>query len=205
MRFRFAAIALIWMLTAAAALAQEPQFLGRTRQQWVERLDTGVRGQRTYAAWAISQLALQEAGPKNAMLWLNELCLLAENGSYSVRYYGATGIGALLQKLEPSHPARATAMAALADLLRDVSPGVRLAAAEGLALAGQTKRALPVLVEGMSHPQDAIRIQAVAALEKIGEQARPAEATLQKATTDSSEYVKRISTRALAKLSSPAK
>jgi HEAT repeat protein len=59
---------------------------------------------------------------------------------------------------------------------------------------------LAVLVESLSHPQDAVRMQAITALERWGEAARPALASLRKATADSSEYVKRIATRALAKL-----
>jgi HEAT repeat protein len=88
----------------------------------------------------------------------------------------------------------------LRGLLNDTAPAPRIAAAETLGLLGEADRALPVLVAAMSDPQEAIRIQAVSALEKLGEAARPAEATLRAATTDSSEYVKRISTRALQKL-----
>ena len=66
--------------------------------------------------------------------------------------------------------------------------------------AWEAKHNITLPPAAMSDPQDAVRIQAIAALEKLGESARPGEATLRAATTDSSEYVKRISTRALIKL-----
>ena len=90
-------------------------------------------------------------------------------------------------------------------LLADQAPAPRIAAAESLGLLGDADRALPVLVAAMSDPQDAVRIQAVAALEKLGEAARPAETTLRAATSDSSEYVKRIGARALLKLDAAQK
>jgi HEAT repeat protein len=55
----------------------------------------------------------------------------------------------------------------------------------------------------MESPQESVRIQAVAALAKLGPAARQAVATLTAATTDPSEYVKRISSRALAQLGEP--
>src|SRR5205085_9948977 len=76
----------------------------------------------------------------------------------------------------------------------------RVAAAEALCLLGQAEKALPVIVAAMGDPQDSVRIQAVGALEKIGPAARPAIGTLQKAATDPSEYVKRISERSLVTL-----
>jgi HEAT repeat protein len=88
----------------------------------------------------------------------------------------------------------------LTPLLDDKAAAPRLAAAAAIGQLGQAGKALPVLVAAMKDPQDATRIQAVAALELLGAAARPAEPTLRAATTDSSEYVKRISARALEKL-----
>lgn len=197
-------LAVLGQLAAVpASSGDEPQFLGRTRDQWVSQLESGDRRQRRHSAWALSQMASEQANADNAMLWLNELCLLTEGSSSSARYWGAIGLGQFVQKLGGEHPASAKARQALANLLADHSAGPRLAAAEALCQAGDVQRGLPVLVAAMSHPQDAVRIQAVTALERLGEPARPALETLKAAGSDSSEYVKRLAARALAKLEKP--
>ena len=197
-------LAVLGQLAAApGSLGDEPQFLGRTRAQWVSQLESGDRRQRRHSAWAISQMANEQVNAASAMLWLNELCLLTEGSSSSARYWGAIGLGQFLQKLGREHPASAKARQALANLLEDHAAGPRLAAAEALCLAGDVQRGLPALVAAMSHPQDAIRIQAVTALERLGEPARPALETLRSASADSSEYVKRLAARALANLEKP--
>jgi HEAT repeat protein len=182
--------------------AQEPRFLGRTRQEWVAAYESGGRRERTHAAWAISNFALEQIGPTNTTLWLNELCLLAESESPSVRYWGVLGLGRLLPKLKDDPTARETTLAALGAAIRDRSDGPRLAAAEALGREGRVDAAMPVLLAAMNSPQEATRIQAITALANLGSAARPALDTLQAATTDPSEYVKRISTRAVAALES---
>lgn len=190
---------------AAASSADEPRFLGRTRGQWISQLESGDRRQHRHSAWAISQMATEQVNADNAMLWLNELCLLTEHGHSSVRYWGAVGLGQFIQKLDAGHTARAKTRQALANLLEDHAAGPRLAAAEALCQAGDAQRGLPALVAAMSHPQDAVRIQAATALARLGEHARPAVATLQAARSDSSEYVKRLAARALANLEHSSK
>jgi murein L,D-transpeptidase YcbB/YkuD len=185
---------------AAASSADEPQFLGRTLGQWVHQLESGDRLQHRHSAWAISQMANEQVNSENAMLWLNELCLLTEGSSSSVRYWGAIGLGRFIHKLGGEHPASTKARQALANLLQDHAAGPRLAAAEALCQAGDVQRGLPALTAAISHSQEAVRIQAVTALERLGERARPSVATLQAAKSDSSEYVKRLAARALAKL-----
>jgi len=183
-----------------AATADEPQFLGRTREQWIGQLESTDRRQRTHAAWAMSEFAVEQTNPEDAMLWLNELLILGESPGLSVRYWGVIGLGRLAGKLDAAHPAHVKAVEALQHALADASPGVRIAAAEWLGLVGGSRKALPVLVEAMSHEQETVRVQAVSALEHWGEAARPALSTLRSATSDPSEYVKRISTRTLERL-----
>jgi HEAT repeat protein len=113
------------------------------------------------------------------------------------------GLGRFVAQTQVGQAERTTARAALEAALKDETSGARLAAAEALALAGEPNKGLPVLIEAMESPQESVRIQAVAALAKLGPAARPALATLKAATTDSSEYVKRISSRALAQLGEP--
>lgn len=180
--------------------ADQPQFLGRTREQWIGVLESGDRRNRAYAAWALAEFAVRETDDQNAMVWLNELLILCESPSLSVRYWGVVGLGRAAGKLEATHPARTKAIEVLQQLLADASPGVRLSAAEWVGPLGRSRRALPILVQAMSDENEATRVQAVSALERWGEAARPAIGTLRAATNDSSEYVKRISTRALQRL-----
>jgi HEAT repeat protein len=197
---RWAAVIVLLSLAGSTLAADEPRIIGRTRQDLVRELESGSRRQRVHAAWALSQLAVQQAGPDDTMVWLNELYLLVESDSSSVRYWGLVGLGQFLSKLDRNHPARATAVKVLTEALADRSLAARVAAAESLALAGQPRDALPVLIDAMKSPQESVRIQAVSALERLGSSAAPARATLQAAAEDASEYVKRISTRALQRL-----
>ena len=190
----------VFLMQASVLVAAEPMFLGRTRQDWVDQLESGQRRLRAPASWAIQQFALEEINRQNELVWLNELLLLTENSSSTARYWGTVGLGRMIDKLPADSAARATAFKALPTLLADASPAVRIAAADALLPSPDRKAALAVLTESLAHSQEAVRIQAVTALERWGEAARPAADALQKATTDESQYVKRISSRALAKL-----
>jgi HEAT repeat protein len=148
----------------------------------------------------LAQIAGRAAGGPGDHILFAELVKLVSDGDPSVRYWGVLGLASYAQQLKAGDGGRGAAVNTLAPLLEDKAPGPRLAAAAALGELGQPEKALPVLVAAMSDPQEAIRIQAVAGLEQLGTAARPAEATLRAATTDSSEYVKRISARALEKL-----
>jgi len=200
LRIFLLAAACIAGFTIGQATADEPKFLGRTRLDWIDVLSAGQRRQRSHAAWAIQEFAVERADRENGLLWLNELLLLTESASPSVRYWGTLGLGRLCEKLEPTAPVRIKAQEALPALLKDSSPAVRIAAADAMFPASDKMAALAVLVESLSHPQEAVRIQAITALARWGEAARPAIAPLRQASTDPSEYVKRISTRTLAQL-----
>jgi len=188
------------MLVAGALARGEEAFLGRSREAWNQEFDSSTGQKRVYAAWAIAQLA----GQANEELSLLEPLLKDDDAT--VRYWGAMGFQLRAENADKSDVGRlATASERLRPLLKDKAAAPRIAAAQSLAMLGQTEQALPVLVAAMGDPQDSVRIQAVAALEKLGPAARPAIDTLQKATGDSSEYVKRISERSLASLGVPSK
>lgn len=181
--------------------AAEPEFLGRTRQQWVDQIESSDRRSRVHAAWALSQFAAQQAGSSDATVWLNELFLLAESDSSSIRYWGVVGIQRFMLASKEAATFREPAINLLSDVLNDTAPTPRIAAAETLALIGQPQRALPVLTRALEDPQESTRIAAATALEKIGPAALPARAALQAAAeNDSSEYVKRITSRAIGSL-----
>jgi HEAT repeat protein len=193
-------ISAVCLLAGAAntARADEPRFLGRTRKEWVSELEASAgRRRRSHAAWALAQMADREAGPTGTMVWLNELFLLCEDESSTVRYWGQLGVQNFALKLPPNHPARASTIKLLMDAATDSSLAARIVAAKTLAQMGHADQGLEVLVDALQDPQESVRIQAIAALEKLGPTARPAEAALRVATSDPSEYVKRIATRAL--------
>ncbi len=189
--------ALLLTLVCWPLAAAEPRKIGRTRQELIQELETGGGHEQVHAAWALSQLAASDAGMANPTACLDDLHRLAGHERATIRYWGLVGLGQLLARLAADHPLRETAARGLTDNLADRSPAARLAAAQALAQAGRPRQALPVVVEAMKSPQESVRIQAVAVLERLGPAARPARDTLEAATTDSSEYVKRISTRAL--------
>jgi HEAT repeat protein len=110
------------------------------------------------------------------------------------------GFAAYAQRSGEKGGGQTAAVNTLMPLLEDKAAAPRIAAAQALGALGKSDQALPVLVAAMNDPQESVRIQAVAALEKLGPAARPAVETLRTATSDSSEYVKRISARALSSL-----
>lgn len=79
----------------------------------------------------------------------------------------------------------------------DPSPAVRVAAAGLLCDLNDEAHGLPVLVEHLRHPRDAVRHAAALALDAIGDRARPAREALEAAKGDSYEYVARVATHAL--------
>jgi HEAT repeat protein len=192
----------VLLLSGTSAWGDEPAgtFLGRTSDEWQARLNSDNPQVRAEAAWAIAQYVERDLQRNESLplLMLNNLDF--HQADATVRFWMIQGLQRLTLAKGARTEARQTVRVSLQKSLEDKSPAPRLAAAETLGLLGDTEAALPVLVEAMNHPQDAVRIQSVAVLEKLGEAARPAEATLRAATTDSSEYVKRISTRALTKL-----
>jgi HEAT repeat protein len=202
--FRLFLAAAMALLIVGGASAQDA-FLGRTAEQWSAAVAGGQGQQRVEAAWALAQIASREAGGPGDHIPFAELVKLISDSDPSVRYWGVLGLAGYAQQLKAGDSGRGAAIGALSPLLEDQAAAPRIAAAAGLGQLGQTDKALRVLVAAMSDPQDATRIQAVAALEQLGPAARPAEQTLRDATTDSSEYVKRISERALRKLNAKAK
>ena len=178
------------------SLPAEEAFLGRSMDEWNEQFASSEGQKRVYAAWAIAQIAGQAQGEKD----LINLARLVHDGDTTVRYWGALGLDSF-QKAASGDKRRIDVLAdILQPLLGDKSAAPRIAAAQALAMMGQTEKALPILIAAMDDPQDSVRIQAVAALEKLGPGSRPAISTLEKATSDSSEYVKRISERSLVSL-----
>jgi hypothetical protein len=175
-------------------------FLGHSFEQWSEMLNSSQQTERTYAAWALSQIATHSAGKPNDQVYFAELVKLIHDNDPTVRYWGVLGLAGYANRLDAKDGGRTAVANSVAPLLDDNAPAPRIAAAQTIGKLGQPAKALPVLVAAMSDPQDSVRIQAATALEKLGDAARPAIGTLEKGTSDSSEYVKRISERSLESL-----
>jgi len=188
------------LLLVASLSRGDDSFVGKTPQQWKEQVSSAQPQSRIEAAWAIAQIAGRSASDPQHASFDGVLQQLVRDSDPSVRYWGAQGLAMYAQRVGSNVGGQAAAISELESLLKDKSPAPRIAAAEALCKVGRADQGLPVVVAAMDDPQDSVRIQAVAALEKIGPAARPAISALQKATTDSSEYVKRISERSLSNL-----
>ena len=203
--FPLKTIVLTLFLIGSAALSASganPEFLGRDLRQWSEEFNAGGRRGRTHAAWAIAQLAEQNAHDRATGRWLSELYVLADDEQASVRYWGVFGLGRFALALKKEHPGRDAAMKLLRAKLSDSAAAPRIAAADALVRLGDSKRAIPVLIVALNEPQDGARIQAVTALEKLLPLVRETasgeiEGALRRAVNDSNDYVRRIATRAL--------
>jgi len=121
---------------------------------------------------------------------LPKLVALLSDRDAAVRYWAVVGLLALANGAE-------AALGPLGDALRDTSPDVRLAAAEALCRIGRTDQAMPVLVEGLKHPNEWVRLEAANILDRLDEKARPALQEMQAANKMSDPYVHRVLTHAL--------
>jgi len=114
----------------------------------------------------------------------------------AVRYWAVVGLHASIK-----YPVDlGLAKPAVTTMLKDPSMVVRIAAAHALCDWGEERIALPVLVEGLKHPTDKVRMFAVVALDKIGEKARPALAQIQPLIKDPDDYVTRVANTILKRL-----
>jgi len=105
--------------------------------------------------------------------------LKSENAT--IRYWGATGLGAIESKLPP------TAISALKIALEDSSPSVRIEAANALVRAGNSEPALSILIQELDHKNLIVVTHAARTIELLGDLAKKAvpamEACLKRAYT----------------------
>lgn len=187
---RIVSILACWSLTAAA-FAQQPanHFLGRSVAQYQADLASNSAAARHLAAWSLAQIG---APAQDA------LAAAMAHDDPTVRYWAACGLSRIALASPADSPARQKLAALLAPLLKDTAAAPKLAAAETLVRLGQRDAALPILVQALADPQEATRIAAIDGLSRLGPLAAPARKQIAAATSDTSEYVKRISTRWLA-------
>ena len=105
--------------------------------------------------------------------------LKSENAT--IRYWGATGLGAIESKLPP------TAISDLKIALEDSSPSVRIEAANALVRAGNSEPAISILIQELDHKNLIVVTHAARTIELLGDLAKKAvpamEACLKRAYT----------------------
>lgn len=96
-------------------------------------------------------------------------------------------------------------VSALSTLVLDGALPVRFQAAEGLTLVlDHPADVLPQLMEGLDSPDFMTRLKAVSAIGRIGPEARPALAALERARTDPQASVAKAATNAIARITTVA-
>ncbi len=124
---------------------------------------------------------------------VSKLVGLLSDGDAAVRYWAATGLGALGAKAQPAGDA-------LGKGLKDAAPNVRLAAAEALCGLGRVDEAMPVLVEGLKDRNEWVALHAANILDRLDERARPALAAMKEAAAGGKRYVTRVLQHAVTQL-----
>ena len=82
----------------------------------------------------------------------------------------------------------ASAEKSLAEALDDPAPNVRMAAADALVSVGSRVAVMPVLIDGVRHESEWIRLRALNVLDTIGDRARPAVPEIKKARKSKSRW-----------------
>lgn len=123
-----------------------------------------------------------------------ELVRFLSDGDAAVRWWGATGLGALGERA-------GSAREALRGALGDPAGWVRVAAADALAAQGAAGgEVLEVLDLALRDGNEWTRLHAAEALDRLGEKARPVLESLRRAGKDKNEYVRRVVEHALSRL-----
>ena len=107
-------------------------------------------------------LAAAEAASTRNAKNLEQLTRWLRDDEPAVRWWAAMGLVALGKAAQPAE-------SALQAALQDASPIVRVAAAEALCELGQVDAMLPVLAESLKHPTPYVRLRAINALERLGD------------------------------------
>ena len=196
----FAPFLFFTLFRPEAAASGSDELLGRTLDEWSEKITTSEGEARSEAAWAIAQLASATAGEIGDQIGFAELVKLVNDHEPKVRYWGIQGLSSFARRLSSKDGGQTAVHNALEPLLDDPAPEPRIAAALVAAQLGNTEKSLPVLTSALRDRADSVRLQAAAALEQLGPTAQPAAASLRSAATDSNEYIRRIATRALIQL-----
>jgi len=156
------------------------------------------RNERDYPVEAVIDAA--EMASRRDPANLPKLVELLDHANECMRWWGALGCVMLRQKAAP-------AAAALLRRLDDSSGSVQVAAAEALCWTEHEQKGVAALAKlATEHPKPRVRLQAMNALDHIGDKARLALPAIEKACKDTDNYVVRAAktTAALLKGQEPA-
>jgi HEAT repeat protein len=176
---------LIALALAASLPAADLVHLGKSLRQWQADLSSSDRTTRLLAARSIGEMGV--AGNPGA---LEALSSALSHQDSAVRYWAAVALGDMGDRA-------AGARSALESRLKDDAPEVRAWAGYALARQGHAAEGVPVLIEVLQNPERGARLQAITALDQLGETGRPAVAEMKKAVQDDFDYVGRIALHAL--------
>jgi arylsulfatase A-like enzyme len=136
-------------------------------------------------------LAIASVAGKPDRKDLGILKLAMEHDFPAVRYWGAIGLGNLMQDAGP-------ALNLLNQKLTDFSAVVRVASARALLKLDHENSAIPLLISELQSPHEWVRLYAAIVLDRAGEQARPAIPAMKQALLDrENKYVVRVVNHAL--------
>ena len=173
------------LLSLTPALLCGQSHLGKTPPQWEAQLSSDNRVERLVAARSLGEMAL--AGNADAA---KATFAALEHADSAVRYWAAVTAGEMGAAAKP-------AQAALAERLEDTAPEVQVWAAYALVKLGRSDLGLQTLIDQLGNPEEGARLQAITALDQLGEAAAPAAPDIEAATRDEFDYVQRIARHSL--------
>ena len=176
----------VFLLLTTLTTAGSAEHLGKSLAQWQADLASDNRQERLIAARSLGEMAI--AGAEGADRALFEAI---EHEDSAVRYWAVVAAGVMGDRA-------AAAAGRLEQALDDETPEVRIWAAFALAKLGRAEEMCRRIGgELTENPERGARLQAVHALDELGELGRPAIPGLRAALDDSFDYVKRVARHAL--------
>ena len=173
------------LLLAVALSAAEPVHLGKSLGEWKADLASSERTTRLLAARSLGEMGI--AGADGA---LEALTTALASEDSAVRYWAAVALGEMGSRAASAKPALEKAM-------QDDAPEVRVWAAHALVRQGDAAAGVAALADVLGSEERGARLQAITALDQLGEAGRPAVPQLKKAVGDDFDYVGRIARHAL--------
>ncbi|MDW3652264.1 MAG: sulfatase-like hydrolase/transferase [Bacteroidia bacterium] len=162
-----------------------PETILRDWEKNYERSIYQIMREKDIPVNEIRQTALAEISPEKLMENLG-------HPNAAVRYWAAISLGNQHTNLSFDP--------ALTEALKDEVPVVSFAVARALQKYRKADLALPILVAGLEHEDEWVRLNAAQVLDEMGEAARPAIPALQSVMEDKNKYVVRVANHALNQL-----
>ncbi|MGE3804173.1 MAG: sulfatase-like hydrolase/transferase [Gemmataceae bacterium] len=120
---------------------------------------------------------------------VEKLTALLKDEDQAVRFWAATGLGALGDQAKAAKPALLAAT-------QDKDGNVRVAAGDALCRLGDYETGVRVLAAAMKDPNEWVRLAAINHLDRLGDKAKGAEDAIRAALKDKNSYVVRVAEHA---------